>query len=283
MYAALTRREIEVAGVRLSYVERAAAPGAQRPPMLLLHGLIASGETFAALIAELPGDRHIVALDLPGAGFSERSPTADVSFAGMAQIVREFMAALGLVQPVLLGHSHGGAVSLRLAAGSPELLSRLVLLAPAHPWSGHERAIIAFYLSWFGRQVARVAPFLPAALHAVAFRQMTGPGARLDPVVLDIYRQAGKVPGTVPHLLRLLRGWQESMDELRACLSANPIALPTLVFWGDRDPVVPIATAAVLERRLLHCRHVTLPGIGHLPNEEAPLLCASFITEWLHA
>ncbi len=277
----LQRGHVTVDGVALCYVERGAIGADADAPMLLLHGLIATGETFGSLISELPASRRIVALDLPGAGFSARNLHADVSFGGMARVVSGFMEAVGLQRPVLLGHSHGGAVSLRLVVEQPELVSALVLLAPAHPFSGQERLVIRFYLSWFGRRLARVLPHLPAWMHSLAFRQMAGPSAWVDPAVLELYRQSGKVPGTVDHLLRLLHTWHADMDELRRLLLARPIVLPTLVLWGDHDQVVPEKTAPALERCFTQAEHVTLRGVGHLPNEERPVECAELIRGWL--
>lgn len=251
--------------------------------MLLLHGLIATGETFASLIAQMPTTRRVVALDLPGAGYSERSAEADVSFAGMAEILRGFMEKTGLVRPVVLGHSHGGACALRLAASHPEILQALILLAPAHPWSGRERQIVAFYLSSVGRRLARLLPYVPEPLHWWAFKSMSGPVGKRDRSVLKHYRASGKVPGTVDHTLRLLETWEVDMDRLRRDLAAQPIGLPTLLLWGDHDRVVPEHTAAALERHLSLRKHVTLPGIGHLPNEEAAELCGQIMCRWLAA
>ena len=283
MPVALERHNVQVNGMRLSYVERPATLGAEQASLLLLHGLIATGETFASLIAELPQDRRIVALDLPGAGFSERPIAADVSFAGTAELIRGFMREIGLKRPILLGHSHGGACSLRLARSHPEALRGLILMAPAHPWSGHERAIIAFYLSGFGRCFARLMPYVPEPMHWWAFKTMSGPKGKRDRSVLKYYRASGKVPGTVSHTLRLLESWQADMDSLRRDLEAQPIELPTLVLWGDHDRVVPERTAPALERRLTSFRHITLPGIGHLPNEEAAEACGEHISDWLAA
>ena len=249
--------------------------------MLLLHGLIATGETFASLIAQLPGNRRFVALDLPGAGFSERSSNADVSFAGMAAVISGFMKEVGLDRPVLLGHSHGGACALRLAASEPGLIYAMILMAPAHPWSGHERAIIAFYRSGIGRRFAQLVPYLPEPLHWWAFKSMSGPKGKRDRSILKHYRESGRVPGTANHTLRLLDTWHADMDALRLDLEAHPIALPTLVLWGDHDRVVPERTSAGLEEHLTSVRHITLPGIGHLPNEEAAELCGEHISQWL--
>jgi len=67
------RRNIVVDGVQLSYLERDANSHSGKAPLLLMHGLIASADTFGALLRELPQDRRIVALDLPGLDMPGRS------------------------------------------------------------------------------------------------------------------------------------------------------------------------------------------------------------------
>ena len=71
------------------------------------------------------------------------------------------------------------------------------------------------------------------------------------------------------------------MDELRQALASRAIEEPTLLIWGEDDPVVPIASAMELEKHLANSEMVTLPGMGHLLVEEAPEECAGLIREWL--
>ena len=71
------------------------------------------------------------------------------------------------------------------------------------------------------------------------------------------------------------------MEALRKQMTANPIAAPTLFLWGDSDPVVPLSTAEELHPCLKQWQHFTLPGIGHLPNDEDPQGCGSLIRTWL--
>jgi pimeloyl-ACP methyl ester carboxylesterase len=71
------------------------------------------------------------------------------------------------------------------------------------------------------------------------------------------------------------------MDGLREILTKAAIAIPTLLIWGDEDPVVPIASAAELEEHLADSERLTLVGMGHLLAEEAPEECARSVREWL--
>ena len=275
------RRELQLDRIRVSVLERASDTLTSKPPMLLLHGLVAEGNTFRRLMTAMPSDRRVLALDLPGAGYSERSPKLTVSFDGMASVVLQATRALELDRPVLLGHSHGGVVALELASQHPELLDALVLLCPAHPFSGREDQLVSFYLSRVGNLFAHLLPRLPDWLHLFVFRHM--PGGRKQFVAADVepYLHTLREPGTVNHLLALLRSWKADMESLRKRMMAEPLATPTLLIWGDRDVVVPALSADALKRHLQTWEMFTLPGVGHLPNEEAPAECASIIKTWL--
>ena len=278
------RKELSLCGIRVSILDRpaATATASAKPAILLLHGLVAEGETFRKLIESLPPDRRIIALDLPGAGYSERPLQADVSFAGLANIILEAISALELQQPILLGHSHGGAVALRLATSHPGLLSGLILLCPAHPFSRYEYKLVRFYLSSIGRLFARCVPLIPRPVMLFVFKTMPGASrASFGFPDLEPYLHTLHTPGTVQHLLRLLGTWQSDMYLLGGDLQSTPLTTRTLLLWGTRDFIVPLKTAQRLVLHIADAKLLPLPGAGHLPNEEAPEACAAAITAWL--
>jgi len=276
------RKDLTLCGIRVSILDRPAATS-EKPAILLLHGLVAEGATFRKLIEALPPDRRLIAVDLPGAGYSERPLHADVSFAGMANVIQAAISTLGLHQPILLGHSHGGAVALRLAATHHALLSGLILLCPAHPFSRYEYKLVRFYLSSAGRLFARCLPLIPRPIMLFIFKNMPGGVSRASFNFDDLepYLHTLRAPGTVPHLLRLLSTWQSDMYLLGGDLQSTPLTTPTLLLWGTRDLIVPLKTASRLAGHIARAKLIPLPGAGHLPNEEYPQECAAAITTWL--
>lgn len=112
-------------GSRLAYTEQAG----EGPTLLLVHGLGSYAPAWSKLLEKMDG-RHCIALDLPGYGKS--APPADtVSLKGYARTLASFIRARDLQPVVFVGHSMGGQIGLWLALLEPELLSGLVLLAPA--------------------------------------------------------------------------------------------------------------------------------------------------------
>ncbi|HEY5330520.1 MAG TPA: alpha/beta hydrolase [Acidobacteriaceae bacterium] len=274
----IERQSVVVDGIRLSYVERDAVGVEEKAPLLLLHGLIASAETFAALVRELPVDRRIIALNLPG---TELAGPSDLSLRGLAKLVVAFAAVVGLERPIVLGHSHGGAIALQIGASFSGAVGGLILLCPAHPFLHRERPLIWFYNSWIGGMVARSFRLFPQWCQGLGFRRLMGPKGRKVDVDFKPYRASLAEPATVESVLRLIKTWNADMDALGREIEAEPIRLPVLFLWGDSDPVVPIGTAAALQKHMTRWEQFTLRGVGHLPNDEAAGECGKIIRTWL--
>ncbi len=275
----MERRQIRVEGLHLSYLERGRAAKDQ-PSLVLLHGLMGCAETFVPLVEHLRPDLHIVALDLPGAGQSERSQRIDPRLPATAKCVAGVLSGLNLHRPIVLGHSHGGAVALTLAASRPHALSSLVLLSPAHPYYGQSDPVIRFYLSKPGELFAYLMPWLPEWLQMIGLRRMAGPHSEDTPERLRPYRNNLRTPGTILHLLRLLRTWDKDMSGLRRLLRRS-LQTPALILWGECDRAVPIHSAPRLCAHLAHAQFVALRGVGHRPAEEVPGQVAGYIDSWL--
>jgi pimeloyl-ACP methyl ester carboxylesterase len=273
------RHSIQAGGRRLSYLEKGRRVSGE-PSLVVIHGLMGTAATFLPLLAEIAEDRHVIALDLPGAGGSERDPKMGASLANATESVLKALDALKLERPVLVGHSHGGSVAMYLAAFHPERTSGLVLLAPAHPYFRHADQLIGFYLSPLGRVFAHTLPWYPQWVQMAGLRRMAGPQSWDSPERLVPYRENLRTRGTIPHLLKLLRTWHTDMAELRALLEC-PFRTPTMLIWGDHDRAVPVSTAESLMRRLLRGDLRVFEGVGHRPAEERPKLTAAVIEEWL--
>jgi pimeloyl-ACP methyl ester carboxylesterase len=274
----LERRNLTLDGLSLSYLEQG-TQAADKPSVLMLHGLMGCAETFVPLLSQL-ANHHVIALDLPGSGLSDRRTDIDPCLATTSQLVAQFIAALGLQKPIILGHSHGGTVALSLAAQRRDLLHSLVLLAPAHPWFEEANPVVRFYLSLPGRLFAYTIPWYPQWLQMMGLRRMAGPQSWDTPERLKPYRDNLRMKGTMAHLLKLLRTWHQDMSGLRRLLR-KPLATPTLMLWGDSDRAVPAHSAAALREHLLHSELHILPGVGHRPAEERPAAVAAIFADWL--
>ena len=138
LFTARTARKVEVAlpprgrfmqldGERIHYVDN----GGTGPAVVMIHGLAGNLMHFTyALADKLTGDFRVIIVDRPACGYSERPDGAPADLKAQATTLAKFMRALGLKQPLVVGHSLGGALSLTIALDHPDCAGALALIAP---------------------------------------------------------------------------------------------------------------------------------------------------------
>jgi len=266
---------VQVGGVKVHY-QRA---GTGRP-LLLLHGLVGSARNWRQNIRFLSRDSSVYAVDLFNMGESERVPGLDAGLEATADRVAACMDALGLDEADVAGHSHGGAVAMMLAARHPHRVRRLILFAPANPFCDLGHQLIRFYQTGFGSWFARMIPFLPRMLKATALSRMYGDRTRVADGALEGYTAGLHIPGTIDHVLQIVRRWSVDMGLLQTAL-ADLAGKPTLLIWGDCDRTVGLTSGRLLQRTLPQSSLIVIPGVGHIPFEELPDVCNKAMRDWL--
>ncbi len=262
-----------VDGMRVNY-----SRAGQGPALVLVHGLVGSARNWDQNIKSLALFRTVYALDLANMGGSERVAGIDPGLEASADRIAACMDALGIETADIGGHSHGGAISMMLAARHPERVRRLVLFAPANPFCDLGKPLIAFYNTRVGGWVARSIPFLPRIVHGYAHRRMYVDKRKVTAEMLNGYTD-GLNSQSIEHVLGIVRQWSADMSLLRGVL--NQIAgLPTLLIWGDRDFAVGVSSGQRLAETL-GARLLVIPGVGHLPFAETPEVCNQALRDWL--
>lgn len=258
---------IEIEGARMRYLRAGSGPN-----LILVHGLMGYSFSWRYVMPALSRVATVYAVDLLGAGFSDRPPDLDCRLRPSAERLLQFLEKLGILQFDLLGTSHGGAVAIRVAALLQEKrslqLRRLILVAPVNPWSPHGRWLAPMIGSrWGSRVFTRIAGNRRAA-HGWALRRLFGDPAKIHPGTLEGYMAPAALPGYLEYGLKIASHWTDGLRELRAAL---PYAAqyPTLLIWGSRDRAVYASSAEPLRRQFRNCELVVFPGVGHLPYEEA--------------
>lgn len=255
-----------VAGRRMRYLTAGSGP-----PLVLLHGLLGYSFSWRFNFEALGKVATLYAPDALGCGFSDRDPELDCSIRGAAARALEFMDQLGVSEADLLGTSYGGAVAVAAAALDQEQggrrIRRLLLIDAVNPWSAHGRILVPF--------MARLGWALPWAIRTFSWSQSYWLGRqyadkrRISAGTLAGYTAPLEVGGTIEHARGILNSWQTDLAAYEALLQ-RVRHLPTLLLWGSEDRAVFASSAEELRRRLERARLVLLPGVGHLPYEEAP-------------
>jgi pimeloyl-ACP methyl ester carboxylesterase len=255
-------------------------------PILLLHGIGRSLEDWEPQFSRY---RHagyrVVALDLPGSGFSDRLHTS-TTLCGLAQSVVETLDVIGEPGRLhVMGNSLGGAVGLRLLTLDPDRVATLVLAD-----SGG-----------FGSELHPVLRLIATpVLGSLATRYITRAGARMIERLLYVdrslvtderidraltfARRSGNrvVLHETARSLSTFRGVRsEWRDELMADVSKH--LRPTLIAWGDSDRILPAKQTEAAHRLLPHARVRLFKGVGHMPQVESAEKFADLTLDFLRS
>ena len=265
---------VEVDGVSTNYARAGSGPA-----LVLVHGLVGSARNWNKNIRFLARFRTVYALDLANSGASQRVTGLDAALEAHVDRVVRWMDLLGIDVADVGGHSHGGAISMLLAARHPQRVRRLVLFAPANPFCTLGHPQMRFYATSLGSLFARwVIPLMPRVMHRRALERMYGDPRRIDEGILHGYTD-GLNRLAIEHVLAIMLRWREDMAVLEAALP-QLTGVATLLVWGDRDRAVALRSGQELARKL-GARLEIIPEAGHIAFEEMPDICNPTVGDWL--
>jgi pimeloyl-ACP methyl ester carboxylesterase len=245
---------VEALGIRTGYY-MAGKPNGR--PVVLLHGMSTSADSFRETLHELSDDLWLIAPDIPGFGYSD--DTEPYTMTHLVEWLAAFCEVLDLPAAAIIGHSFGGSLAVDYGLAYPEDVTRLLLVAPAvlraesYPeWLKklgfglrlvEAGSVVSQSKLWLNRQIR--APF-----YAPEKQDDTVWARRLRDYELSRASSA-VLRATAFYYLRPL------LSELRQ---------PTCLVWGENDPVVPVAEADELMDLLpnIQCLH-KLAECGHVP------------------
>mmetsp|Transcript_7492 Transcript_7492/g.12771 ORF Transcript_7492/g.12771 Transcript_7492/m.12771 type:complete len:324 (+) Transcript_7492:999-1970(+) len=270
-----TGQFVDVDGVQVHAVQMGTGPD-----VVLIHGASGNTRDFTLAFAGKLTDRYRVTIfDRPGLGWTEQiTPahkavwtSAHASPRAQAQLLKRAADQLGVKNPIVVGHSFGGVVSLAWALEFDDLAGVVSIAGVANPWPGD--------LGWFYEVngsawgSALVVPMLSAfapqsyvdATVASIFKPQTAPEGYLDHVgpALTLRRasmraNARQVNWLRPHVVEMSKQY-------------GTIKVPVEVVHGDADTIVPLTVhSAKLPGQIDGANVTVLKGVGHMPQHSHP-------------
>ena len=274
-------REITLHGHRVSY--RAAGSG---PLLVLIHGIAGSSATWQEVLPRLAERYTVVAPDLLGHGSSAK-PRADYSLGAYASAIRDLLGVLGYERGTIVGHSLGGGVAMQFAYQFPERCERLVLVSSGG--LGHELHLLLRAAALPGAEW--VLPLLCSgglcdAVDGVA-RFLGRAGLRAGPDLDEIWRSFVSLSDpdarqAFIHTVRTvidIRGQRASAGD-RLYLTAE---MPTMILWGEHDPLIPVAHAYAAHERMPGSRLEIFPNAGHFPYRNDPARFVEVLVDFIQS
>jgi len=256
------------------------------PLLVLLHGIASTADTWAPVATGLAANHTVLAPDLLGHGASAK-PRGDYSLGAYASGVRDLITALGHERATVVGHSLGGGIAMQFAYQFPERVERLVLISSGglgrevHPilrastLPGSE-----IVLALLGRRWLRTTG---GAVGATLGRLGLRAGEDLAGVAAGIASLGdADARGAFVHTARAAidPGGQRVSATDRLYLAAH---LPTLIVWGERDPIIPAAHGEAAHAAIPGSRLEIFAGAGHFPHREQPVRFVSLVEDFMRS
>lgn len=236
--------------------------------MLLIHGTGSSTHTWRDLVPILSQRYRVLAIDLPGHGFTEPLKHSPASIGAMSEAVAALMQVLRFDPQVCIGHSAGAVILCRLGLDRRIAPQVIVGINGAFlPLAGAAGVLF----SPIARLLAK-GTFLPrliarrAGNRARVARVIAGTGSTLDATGLDLYARLVGTPEHVAGALAMMSHWD--LDAFGGDLPKLTVPLALIV--GDNDRTVPPSQAIAVQTRVPGTTLKRLAGLGHLAHEEEP-------------
>ncbi len=250
---------------------------------MLLHGIAGTSSTWDAVIPRLAEHYDVLAPDLLGHGESAK-PHGDYSLGAYANVVRDLLEVLGMGPATIVGHSLGGGIAMQFAYQFIERCERLVLVdsgglgREVHPLLRAATLPGAeLVLPWLSKTTSRGVDAL--------IRGMSRLGIRAGPDLDETWRSFVSLeePAARRAFIQTVRG---VMDYGGQRVSANERlylaeGLPTLIVWGEKDPLIPVRHAREAHERMAGSRLEIFPDAGHFPYRDDPERFVSVLIDFI--
>jgi len=237
----------------------------QGEPLVVIHGGGGDARSWMNNIEELSGKYTVYAPDLPGYGGSQRL-AGDYYIPELSDFIGSFASSLGLERFNLVGHSMGGGVALDYTLKAPQKIKKLVLVSSL--CLGRE---IAFWVRLLSiRAILRSVGMLTISI-LKGIKWLT---ERLNPAefIMPLSLASMTVGGNITTFRQQSVVLKDRLAE---------VAVPTLVVWGARDPIVPVKHAYQAGKVIPDCQVKVFEHRGHNVHRDALAEFSSTVTGFL--
>jgi pimeloyl-ACP methyl ester carboxylesterase len=267
---------------------------ADGPVVVAVHGLGGSALNWSAIAPLLTDRCRLLAPDLAGHGLTE-SLGRGATVGANQVLLHRFIETVPGSPVILMGNSMGGMVSLLEAAAAPDAVAGLVLIdaalpfVPALPHPLVAALFSAYATPGLGRLLMTRRRALPAERQVSLVLRLCCVDPYRVPVGVvaehvELVRRRARFDHAERDFLAAARsvvvtaGFPPGMSYRRAIRS---VAAPVLLIHGERDRLVPVTASRTMARQRPRWPLVVLPGVGHVPQLEAPAETAKAILDWL--
>jgi pimeloyl-ACP methyl ester carboxylesterase len=258
-----------------------------QPTLFMIHGLGDEADTWRHVLPRLSEQFHVVAVDLPGFGRSDK-PAVKYTPDFMQAAIMTLLDALSIRNVTLMGSSLGAILSHSLALTYPERVNKLILvdggLLQTNTMGDRSLSLMAIPLlgEWFYTHLRKDPQAAYESLRPV-YRDLDAlPQADRDFLFTRVNRRVwsngqrrayfSTLRKLAPWVVKAQKGLEDRLSNLQT---------PTLIIRGAEDGLFPVENAQAIAQAQPHATLATLPNTGHLPQQEDPETFLKIVLDWL--
>ena len=267
-----------VNGVRVHYQEAGNENG---PPVILIHGFISSSLVWSQVFLPLANAGfRVIALDLPGYGYSEKPNQGAYTIDSQARAVAGLMDRLSIDKATIVGASYGGAIAATLALDYPDRVERLVMVGAVTNDDAKKHLLMRILQVPLLGDVTT--PLYLSSMWALRLRMRDmyeRTGRPFDERMLRARHHVLATANMQRSMIRTARRWNAN----RIARQAPLIRQPTLLLWGEDDNHIPLRNAFELRDAIPNSRLIVFRNCGHLPPTEYPQQFVQVLADFCRA
>jgi pimeloyl-ACP methyl ester carboxylesterase len=263
-------------GARVHYRDQGPKTGMV---LVLIHGSNASLFTWEPWVSRLGDTYRIVTMDMPSHGLTGAVPSHDYSQKGMAAFVNNVADKLGLRKFVIGGNSMGGGVAARFAEDYPARVIALILVdAGGMPGQMGDHVPIGFRLARTPVINKLMLHITPRHIFKEGLDDSFAHQNLVTPQMVTEYWELNRMDGTR----------QATMERFQIPFDtyvkdhAGDIKAPTLILWGAKDHLVPVAAATEYQKAIPGSKLIGYPDAGHILQEDEAVKSAADVRAFLN-
>jgi pimeloyl-ACP methyl ester carboxylesterase len=271
LYANKDSKFMPILGMKVHYRDEGIQ--SDSTPLILLHGMSSSLNTWDSVVIGLKDKKRVISLDLPGFGLTGPSPENAYNFDYYSKFIDSFTTRLKIKRFILVGNSMGGAISWNYALHNPQGLAKMVLVdAAGYPKKG-ESGSLGFTIAStpvINNLLLYATPkfLVRKSLETVYYDQ-----ARVTDEQVERFHDVAIREGNRAAALLIFKG--SFQGNSKRFLNSNiarikDIKTPTLILWGDKDNLISVDNVAQFQRDIQGSQAEIYKNVGHVPMEEVP-------------
>ena len=240
-------------------------PKSDSIPLVLLHGMSSSLNTWDEVVKSVAGRRRTISVDLPGFGMTGPNPKNQYNFVFYNEFIDSLCLKLGVQKFTLVGNSMGGAIAWNYEITHPGRLDKLVLIdAVGYPQT-KEKGSLGFLIASTPVINNLLLYFTPKvlvrkSLETIYFDQNLVTDAQVERFHDIVVREGNRAAA-----LEIFKG-----SFGKPLGKTNQVKTPTLILWGEFDHLIDVSNADRFNQDIQGSKKVIFSNVGHVPMEEVP-------------